>query len=71
MQSRIRDAEKMKIPYIVVVGDKEIETETVSIRARNNREQGLMKTQEFIDNLKEEIRNKESFSNQNGNRENK
>jgi threonyl-tRNA synthetase len=68
MQSRIRDAEKMKIPYIVIVGDKEIETETVSIRARNNREEGLMKTQEFIDNLKEEIRNKESFSNQNGNK---
>ncbi|HRY22185.1 MAG TPA: threonine--tRNA ligase [Candidatus Dojkabacteria bacterium] len=66
MQSRIRDAEKMKIPYIVVVGDKEIETETISIRARNNREEGLMKIQEFIDNLKEEIRNKESFSNQNG-----
>jgi threonyl-tRNA synthetase len=62
MQSRIRDAEKMKIPYIIVVGDKEIETETVSVRARRNREEGLMKTQEFIDNLKEEIRNKESFT---------
>jgi threonyl-tRNA synthetase len=62
MQSRIRDAEKMKIPYIIVVGDKEIETETVSVRARKNREEGLMKTQEFIDSLKEEIRNKESFS---------
>jgi threonyl-tRNA synthetase len=62
MQSRIRDAEKMKIPYIIVVGDKEIETETVSVRARKNREEGLMKTQEFIDALKEEIRNKESFS---------
>lgn len=62
MQSRIRDAEKMKIPYIVVVGDKEIETETVSVRARRNREEGLMKTQEFIDNLKEEIRKKESFT---------
>ncbi|MFA7627959.1 MAG: threonine--tRNA ligase [Candidatus Dojkabacteria bacterium] len=71
MQSRIRDAEKMKIPYIVVVGDKEIETETVSIRARNNREEGLKKTQEFIDNLKEEIRKKESFSNQNSNKKNK
>ena len=63
MQSRIRDAEKMKIPYIVVVGDKEIDTETISVRARKNREEGLMKTQEFIDNLKEEIQNKESFSN--------
>ena len=61
MQSRIRDAEKMKIPYVVVVGDKEIETETISVRARRNKEEGLMKIQEFIDNLKEEIRNKESF----------
>jgi threonyl-tRNA synthetase len=58
MQSRIRDAEKMKIPYIVVVGDKEIETDTVSIRSRLNKELGLMKNQEFIDYLKEEIRTK-------------
>jgi threonyl-tRNA synthetase len=58
MQSRIRDAEKMKIPYIVVVGDKEIETETVSVRSRLNKELGLMKNQEFIDYLKEEIRTK-------------
>ncbi len=65
MQSRIRDAEKMKIPYIVVVGDKEIETETISVRARKNKEEGLMKVQEFIDNLREEIRNKESFSQNN------
>lgn len=65
MQSRIRDAEKMKIPYIVIVGEKEIETETVSIRARQNREEGLMKIPEFIDNVKEEIRNKESFTNKN------
>jgi threonyl-tRNA synthetase len=58
MQSRIRDAEKMKIPYIVIVGDKEIETETVSVRSRLNKELGLMKNQEFIDYLKEEIRTK-------------
>lgn len=58
MQSRIRDGEKMKIPYIVIVGDKEIETETVSVRSRLNKELGLMKNQEFIDYLKEEIRTK-------------
>jgi len=62
MQSRIRDAEKMKIPYIVVVGDKEIETETISVRTRKNKSEGLMKVQEFIDNLKEEIRTKEPFT---------
>lgn len=61
MQSRIRDAERMKIPYIVIVGDKEIETETISVRARKNKSEGLMKVQEFIDSLKEEIRTKEPF----------
>jgi threonyl-tRNA synthetase len=55
MQAKIRDAEKMKIPYIVIVGDKEIETKTLSIRSRLNKEIGLMKEQEFIDFLKEEI----------------
>jgi len=58
MQSKIRDAEKMKIPYIVIIGDKEMETETISIRTRKTKDQGLMKVQEFIDALKEEIRTK-------------
>jgi len=56
MQSKIRDAEKLKIPYLGIVGDKEIETETVSIRSRLNKEIGLMKKQEFLDYLLEEIR---------------
>ncbi len=58
MQSKIRDAEKLKIPYLVIVGDKEIETDTVSIRSRLNKEIGLMKKQEFLDYLEEEIRTK-------------
>ncbi len=62
MQSRIRDAEKMKIPYVVIMGDKEVETETISIRTRKNKGEGLMKVQEFIDDLKEEIRTKEPFT---------
>jgi threonyl-tRNA synthetase len=58
MQSKIRDAEKMKIPYIAIIGDKELETDTVSVRSRLNKELGLMKNQEFIDYLREEVRNK-------------
>ncbi|MGI6423542.1 MAG: threonine--tRNA ligase [Candidatus Dojkabacteria bacterium] len=58
MQSKIRDAEKLKIPYLAIVGEKEIETETVSVRSRMNKEIGLMKKQEFIDYLEEEIREK-------------
>jgi threonyl-tRNA synthetase len=58
MQAKIRDAEKLKIPYLVIVGDKEVETETVSVRSRLNKQVGLMKKQEFIDYLEEQIRNK-------------
>lgn len=64
MQSRIRDAEKMKIPYIAIIGDKEQETETISVRTRKNKDQGLMKVQEFIDSLKEEVRTKGHPTNQ-------
>jgi len=60
MQSKIRDAEKLKVPYLVIIGDKEIETETVSVRSRLNKEIGLMKKQEFLDYLEEEIRSKKS-----------
>ncbi len=58
MQAKIRDAEKLKIPYLVIIGDKEVETETVSVRSRSNKQIGLMKKQEFIDYLLEEIRTK-------------
>lgn len=58
MQAKIRDAEKLKVPYLAIIGDKEIETETVSVRSRTNKQIGLMKKQEFIDYLEEEIRNK-------------
>lgn len=58
MQAKIRDAEKLKIPYLVIIGDKEVETETVSVRSRSNKQIGLMKKQEFIDYLEEEIRTK-------------
>jgi threonyl-tRNA synthetase len=58
MQAKIRDAEKLKIPYLAIIGDKEIETETVSVRSRVNKQIGLMKKQEFIDYLEEEIRTK-------------
>jgi len=40
--------------------DKEVETDTVSVRSRLNKEIGLMKKQEFLDYLKEEIRLKKT-----------
>ena len=54
---RIRNAQKMKVPYIIVVGAKEIEEQSVAIRTRDGT-QTTMKAQEFIDKIKEEIKNK-------------
>jgi threonyl-tRNA synthetase len=55
MQSRIRDAELMKIPYILVVGDKDQDTQTVSVRPVGKKDLGIMKLEEFIKKIKEEI----------------
>lgn len=60
MQSRIREAELMKIPYILVVGDKEEDTQTVSIRPAGKKELGIMKVEELLKILKEELISKKN-----------
>jgi threonyl-tRNA synthetase len=56
LPARIRDAETMKIPYILVIGDKEIENKGVAVRSRHNKDAGLMKLKEFTKKLNEEIK---------------
>lgn len=58
LNARIRDAEMQKIPYILVVGDKEIESESVSIRHRGQKESSVQKLQEFTNQLKADIINR-------------
>jgi len=53
---KIRDAEMQKIPYLLIVGDKEIEAKTVTIRKRGEKEQRVSKIEEFIEKIKEEIK---------------
>ncbi|KAL2566264.1 hypothetical protein GLYMA_19G191200v4 [Glycine max] len=48
----IRNAEKQKIPLMVVVGSKEVETETVTVRSRFGGELGTMPVDDFIDRIK-------------------
>ena len=52
---KIRDAEMQKIPYLLIVGDKEVEAETVTIRKRGEKKQGVSKIEEFIGKIKKEI----------------
>ena len=50
--------EDKKIPYVVVVGDKEIEESSVAIRKRGKGPIGTLKIDEFVTGLLEEIRSK-------------
>ncbi len=45
---KIRELSLQKIPYIAVVGDKEVQTNAVSVRARGGRNLGVMSVDEFI-----------------------
>lgn len=58
MGKRIREASKQKIPYILVVGDKEIEAKSVSVRGRGDEDLGTMSISEFIEKIKLEITNR-------------
>ena len=60
MNYKIREAQLQKIPYMLVVGDKEVENGTVSIRARKEGKGGTMSADEFVAQILEEIKNKEN-----------
>ena len=52
---KIREAQLQKIPYMLIIGDKEIEAGAVGVRSRKDGDIGQMPTEEFMKNLKEEI----------------
>lgn len=55
---RIRNAEKQKTPYILVVGEKEKSSESVAMRKRGEGDLGPRKIEEFITDVKKEIEEK-------------
>ena len=54
---KIREAQLQRVPYMVVVGDKEMEAGTVGVRSRKDGDIGQMKNEDFINKLKIEIEN--------------
>ena len=60
MNYKIREAQLQKIPYMLVVGDKEMENGTVSVRARKESKGGTMSADEFVAQILDEIKNKEN-----------
>ncbi|MCK9378811.1 MAG: threonine--tRNA ligase [Candidatus Moranbacteria bacterium] len=55
---RIAEAEKQKIPYMLVVGEKECEAKTVAIRKRGEKKQEVLPLEEFAEKIKKEIEGK-------------
>jgi threonyl-tRNA synthetase len=55
---KISEAERQKIPYMIIVGKREVERKTVSLRKHGKGDLGEMKIEEVISSLKEEIERK-------------
>ncbi|HPA55656.1 MAG TPA: threonine--tRNA ligase, partial [Bacillota bacterium] len=55
---KIREAQLQKIPYMLVVGDKEMESGSVSVRDRKEGDAGVMKFEDFLSKIQDEIKNK-------------
>jgi len=59
---KIRELELAKVPYVVVVGDKEMASGTVSVRARHGRDLGSLSLEDLMQTLSEEVSRKGRLS---------
>lgn len=55
---KIREAQLQQIPYMLVVGEKEVEEQLVSVRKRDEGDKGQIKVEEFISQVVEEVKEK-------------
>jgi threonyl-tRNA synthetase len=51
---KIREAEMQKVPYMLVVGEKEVKAKSVAVRGRNQKDLGVIKISKFIEQIKKE-----------------
>ncbi|TCK92374.1 threonyl-tRNA synthetase [Natranaerovirga hydrolytica] len=56
---KIREARLERVPYLLIVGQKEEEEQSISVRSRYNGDEGLKPVEEFIEEMLQEIQNKE------------
>ena len=60
---KIRDAEVSKIPYIIIVGEREENEETISVRKHGGEDLGSISLEKFKDLITKEIDNLTTFNN--------
>src|SRR3989344_25969 len=55
LQAKIRDSSLQKVPYLGIIGNREIEASSLSVRTREGKDLGALKVPDFLNKLKEEI----------------
>ncbi|MGO5065457.1 threonine--tRNA ligase [Clostridium sporogenes] len=55
---KIREAQLQKVPYMLIIGDKEVEAGKVAVRSRKDGDLGAISLEEFIEKINNEIKNK-------------
>ncbi|GIW61768.1 MAG: threonine--tRNA ligase [Patescibacteria group bacterium] len=55
LQAKIREATLQKVPILGIIGDKEIDQNSISVRLRNGEDQGQVEISQFIQRLREDI----------------
>lgn len=56
---KIREAQLQKVPYMLIIGDKELESGTIAVRLKSGKNISDVKVEEFTELLKQEIKNRE------------
>ncbi|MFH1422389.1 MAG: His/Gly/Thr/Pro-type tRNA ligase C-terminal domain-containing protein, partial [Planctomycetota bacterium] len=56
LSAKIRDAEIAKIPYMAIIGEKELQRNSVSVRKKKEGDLGVILTDVFVERLKNEIK---------------
>ena len=63
MGAKIRDAEINKVPIMIIIGEKEVNDKTLSIRRKFAGNTGAIKLDAFITSILKEINNRENSKN--------
>ena len=55
---KIREARNERVPYMIIIGEKEENDKTISVRSRDNGDEGAVDLNSFIDRVTTEIKNR-------------
>ncbi|HRO18698.1 MAG TPA: His/Gly/Thr/Pro-type tRNA ligase C-terminal domain-containing protein, partial [Ferruginibacter sp.] len=57
---KIRDAEMLKIPYMLIIGEKEMQENSVSVRRQGHGDTGMVQVDNLINSLLQDIRDRKN-----------